>query len=64
MAIQPTDFLGKTKKSAQDFAEARYMIFRLIKVDGESFFPYPDDSRADRVCVELEGGKVVKAVIQ
>lgn len=56
-------FLGMSKKRCQDFCEAKNMIFRLISVDGESFFSYPEDRRDDRVCVEIEKGKVVKALI-
>lgn len=58
------DFLGKSKKSAQDLAEKRNMIFRLIQSDGQEFFPYPEDKRDDRICIEFECGKVVKASIQ
>lgn len=58
------DFIGKSKKTAQDIAEKRNMIFRLIQSDDESFFPYPEDTRHDRVCIELKNGKVVKATIQ
>jgi len=58
------DFLGLSKKSAQDRAENMNLIFRLIKVDGEDFFAYPEDIRHDRLCVEIENGKVVKASFQ
>ena len=60
------DFLGLSKFAAQAKAENRNMIFRLIKVDDKEFFAYPSetDIRTDRVCCELEGGKVVKAVLQ
>jgi len=57
-------FIGLSKKRAQDVAEAKNMIFRLIKSDGEDFLSYPEDVRNDRICIELEGGKVVKASIQ
>lgn len=59
-----SDFIGQTKKGAQNLAEAKNMIFRLIRVDGEAYLPYPDDSRNDRVCVEIENGKVTKASIR
>jgi hypothetical protein len=59
-----SDFIGQTKKGAQNLAEARTMIFRLIRVDGEHFFAYPDDTRNDRVCVEVDNGKVTKASIR
>ena len=58
------DFIGLSKKASQDLAEKKNLIFRLISIDGESFFPYPEDERADRICVELENGKVAKAVLQ
>lgn len=56
-------FLGMTKKGSQDKAEAMNLIFRLIRVDDRAIQSYPSDQRTDRLCVELEGGKVVKAVI-
>lgn len=58
-------FLGLSKKRAQDVAEGKNMIFRLISIDGEQFFHYPgpDDIRTDRVCVEIENGKIVRATI-
>ena len=58
------EFLGLTKKQAQDRAEAKNMIFRLISVDGDSYFGYPVDERTDRICIEIEGGKVSKASLQ
>jgi hypothetical protein len=58
------DFEGLTKKGAQNKAEAENLIFRLIKVDGAEFLAYPEDTRTDRICIEIEGGKVVKATIQ
>lgn len=57
-------FLGLSKKRGQDLAEAKNMIFRLIKSDGEDFLSYPEDIRTDRICVELEQGKIIKAVIR
>lgn len=62
--MDANDFIGLSKKRAQDLAEAKYMIFRLISVDGEAFLPYPDDKRDDRICCEIEKSKVVKATIQ
>lgn len=58
------DFLGLSKKGAQNKAEALNMIFRLIRIDGESYYTYPEDTRTDRICVELDGGKVTKASVQ
>lgn len=57
-------YLGLTKKSAQNLAEAQNVIFRLISIDGEDYFGYPEDSRDDRICVEINEGKVTKAVLQ
>jgi hypothetical protein len=58
------DFLGLTKKGAQNRAEEKNMIFRLIRIDGEKYYEYPEDTRTDRVCVEIENGKVTKATVQ
>lgn len=58
------DYLGLTKKGAQNKAEAENLIFRLIKIDGEEFLPYPTDERTDRICIEIEDGKVVTASVQ
>lgn len=57
-------YLGLTKKSAQNLAEAQNVIFRLISIDGEDYFGYPEDSRDDRICIEINEGKVTKAVLQ
>lgn len=57
-------FIGMTKKGAQSESEKQNMIFRLIRVDAENFLDYPEDVREDRLCVEIENGKVVKASIQ
>lgn len=61
--MKAEDFLGLTKKGSQDKAEAKNLIFRLIRVDDKSFFSYPDADklRTDRVCVEIEKGQVVVA---
>lgn len=58
------DFVGLTKKGAQNKAESDNLIFRLVKLDGEDYLGLPEDKRTDRVCVEIENGKVVKATIQ
>lgn len=57
-------FIGKSKKGAQDFAERSNLIFRLIRIDDENYLEYPEDQRNDRICVEIENGKVVKANLQ
>jgi hypothetical protein len=48
-----------------DRCEGRNMIFRLIRIDNEQFFPYPpeEDKRSDRICVELDGGKITKPIL-
>ncbi len=58
------DYIGLHKKAAQNLSERHNMIFRLISIDGEPFFEHPEDKRDDRVCVEIENGKVVKASFQ
>jgi hypothetical protein len=62
--MEASNFIGLSKTSAQNLCEAQSFIFRLISVDGEAFFAYPDDARTDRVCIEIEKGKVSKASIQ
>lgn len=57
------DFIGQTKKGSQNIAEARGLVYRLIRIDRESYMPYPDDIRDDRVCIEIDNGKVSKAKI-
>jgi hypothetical protein len=57
-------FLGLSKKGAQDKAEQFNLIFRLVSVDGKLLLGYPEDTRDDRVCVEIQAGAVVKATIQ
>ncbi len=62
--MKAEDFIGMTKKGSQNKAEEANLIFRLIRIDSEPFLPYPEDVRDDRLCVEIENGKVVKASIQ
>ena len=57
-------FVGMTKKGAQNKAEEMNLIFRLVSVDGSSYLGYPEDTRDDRVCVEIDKGAVTKATIQ
>ena len=63
MAINSEKYLGLNKKQAQNLAEKDGVIFRLISIDGKPFFSYPEDTRDDRVCIELENDKVTKATI-
>ncbi len=62
--MQAEKFIGLSKKEAQDAAERYNLIFRLVSVDNNKFLGYPDDSRVDRICVEIEKSRVVKAVLQ
>jgi len=63
IATKASDFLGLTKLGAQGKAEACYMIFRLVSIDGEKFLGYPPvgDVCADRICVEITNGVVSSA---
>jgi hypothetical protein len=56
-------FIGMTKKTAQNKAEELNLIFRLIRIDGQEFFKFPEDKREDRICIEIDNGNVTKAVI-
>ena len=64
--MKPEDFIGLTKKAAQDKAEAKNLVFRLVSIDGDKFFGYPEEGNfcIERVCVEIEKGKVCKATFQ
>ncbi len=55
------DFIGLSKKGAQNLAEAKNMIFRLVSVDGEPMLGWPADSVADRVSCVVVQSKVVEA---
>lgn len=56
--------IGMGKRQSQNKVEAMNLIYRLIRVDGETIQSYPEDVRDDRVCVEIDNGKVTKATIQ
>ena len=62
--MQQENFIGLSKKSAQDLAEINNLIFRLIRVDERLLQEYPEDKREDRVCVEIDKGSVSKALLQ
>lgn len=62
--MKAEDFIGMSKKRAQDAAEIRNFIFRVIRVDTDKYMDYPEDIRTDRICVEVDNGKVTKASIQ
>jgi hypothetical protein len=64
VAIDPSIFLGLTKKRSQDLSEAKNLVYRLVRIDDEEFLGYPKDMRDDRVCVVIENGVVVEATIQ
>ena len=53
-----SQFIGLSKKASQDLAEQCNFIFYLIRIDDKEFFPYPNDKRNDRVCIEIENGFV------
>jgi hypothetical protein len=57
------EYVGLSKKSAQNKAEAQNLIFRLITIDGEPYLGFPEDVRDDRVCCEIVDGKVAKAYV-
>ena len=66
--MKAEEFIGLSKKRAQDIAEAKNIIFRLIRIDDELFLKYPKDigeePRQDRICIEIDEGKVSSAVFQ
>jgi hypothetical protein len=59
-----SEFMGLTRRAAQNLAESKGMIFRLISVDGEPYLAYPEDLRDDRICIEMTHGKVSRALVQ
>jgi hypothetical protein len=62
--VKASDFVGLTKKAAQDKAEARNMVFRHRTANGEKYLGDPSDpGRDDRVCVDTVDGKVTAAEI-
>ena len=64
MSLDINKFIGMTKKGSQDLAEKNNLIYRLIRIDNDKFNDYPVDDRTeqkDRVCIEIDGGKVSKA---
>lgn len=60
MNFKESDFIGLSKKSAQNKAEAMNLTFRLIRIDNQTFFDYPEDKREDRICVEVDNFQVSK----
>lgn len=64
IAVDPSIFLGLTKKRSQDLSEAKSLVYRLVSIDGEQYLGYPEDTRDDRVCIVIEKGTVVEATIQ
>ena len=64
MAITASVYVGMGKRQAQNKSEFDNLIFRLIRVDAETFLSYPDDVRDDRLCVEIDDNKVTKATIR
>jgi len=64
MSSEADCYIGLSKKDSQNKADHLNHIFRLIRIDDKPMFSYPEDIRTDRVCIEIENGLVVKAVIQ
>lgn len=60
----PDSFIGLSKKSAQNKAESLGLLFHLIRIDQEDFFKYLEESRQDRICIEIDNAQVSKATIQ
>ena len=58
------EFINCSKSRAQDLAEFKSLVFRLISIDGEPYFSYPEDIRTDRICIEVTNGRVSSARIQ
>jgi len=60
------EYIGLGKKSAQNLAERDNYIFHLIRIDDKNFFEYPseDESRGDKICIEIDKGKVVSALLR
>lgn len=58
-------FIGMGKRESQNYADSLNFVYRLCRVDGEQFFSYPaeEEKRNDRICIEIENGKVVKATV-
>lgn len=62
--MKAEDFIGLSKKAAQDRAEQKNLIFRLIRINEKNFLSYPTDTRTDRICIEIDGQTVSKASLQ
>jgi hypothetical protein len=62
--MEAINFVGLSKKEAQDLADQLNLIFRLIRVDEKNTQNYPEDEREDRICIEIDKGKISKAVLQ
>lgn len=62
--VNADTFVGMSKSAGQNKAEALNLVFRLVSVNGETFLGLPEDTRDDRVCVEVNATKITKAIIQ
>lgn len=51
------------KRAAQNLAEAKNLIFRLVSANGETILGKPEDVRTDRLCVIIVNDKVDDAWI-
>ena len=61
------EFVGMEKRAAQNLAERKNMIFRLVSADGETMLGWPpegEDKRDDRVCCIVQDSCVVQAEIR
>lgn len=61
--LMQEQFIGLTKKRAQDLADKNNLIFWLVRIDGVDFLGEPKDIRDDRICVELNKCEIIKATI-
>lgn len=59
-SFDPVSLAGATKEEARSAAEREGLKFRVRKEDGRAFVG-TCDYRRDRVNVEIESGKVVRA---
>lgn len=61
--METSQFKGMGKRAAQNLAEAKNLIFRLVSTDGETILGKPEDVRTDRVCVTIVKDKIDEAWI-
>ncbi len=61
--IDVSQFKGMGKRAAQNLAEAKNLIFRMVSVDGVDVLGKPSETMTDRVCVVMAKDKVEDAWI-